>query len=72
MWEAMAFASHYQLDNMVAIMDVNRLGQSEAAPLKHDMETYRKRCEAFGSVPNFFHVYLCMKPLTVLELAHFI
>lgn len=49
-WEAMAFASYYQLDNMVAIFDVNRLGQSEAAPLKHDMETYRKRCEAFGSV----------------------
>ncbi|RXM33460.1 Transketolase-like protein 2 [Acipenser ruthenus] len=47
-WEAMAFASHYQLDNLVAIFDVNRLGQSEAAPLKHDMETYRKRCEAFG------------------------
>ncbi|MGH0135590.1 UNVERIFIED_CONTAM: hypothetical protein FKN15_008645 [Acipenser sinensis] len=47
-WEAMAFASHYQLDNLVAIFDVNRLGQSEAAPLKHDMEVYRKRCEAFG------------------------
>uniref|UniRef100_A0A665UTC5 Transketolase n=1 Tax=Echeneis naucrates TaxID=173247 RepID=A0A665UTC5_ECHNA len=47
-WEAMAFASYYQLDNLVAILDVNRLGQSEAAPLKHDMETYRKRCEAFG------------------------
>uniref|UniRef100_A0A7N6AQJ9 Transketolase n=1 Tax=Anabas testudineus TaxID=64144 RepID=A0A7N6AQJ9_ANATE len=47
-WEAMAFASYYKLDNLVAIMDVNRLGQSEAAPLKHDMETYRKRCEAFG------------------------
>lgn len=49
-WEAMAFASHYNLDNLVAILDVNRLGQSEAAPLKHDMEVYRKRCEAFGSV----------------------
>ncbi|KAM3838115.1 transketolase-like protein 2 [Diretmus argenteus] len=47
-WEAMAFASYYKLDNLVAIMDVNRLGQSEAAPLKHDMETYRKRCEDFG------------------------
>ncbi|XP_061652166.1 transketolase-like protein 2 isoform X1 [Phyllopteryx taeniolatus] len=47
-WEAMAFASHYKLDNLVAIMDVNRLGQSEPAPLQHDMETYRKRCEAFG------------------------
>uniref|UniRef100_A0A3B5R8R7 Transketolase n=1 Tax=Xiphophorus maculatus TaxID=8083 RepID=A0A3B5R8R7_XIPMA len=47
-WEAMAFASYYKLDNLVAIMDVNRLGQSEPAPLQHDMETYRKRCEAFG------------------------
>lgn len=51
-WEAMAFASYYKLDNLVAILDVNRLGQSEPAPLQHDMETYRKRCEAFGSVLN--------------------
>ncbi|KAI4802160.1 hypothetical protein KUCAC02_020014 [Chaenocephalus aceratus] len=47
-WEAMAFASYYKLDNLVAIIDVNRLSQSEAAPLKHDMEVYRKHCEAFG------------------------
>lgn len=47
-WEAMAFGSHYRLDNLVAIFDVNRLGQSEAAPLRHDTDTYRKRCEAFG------------------------
>ncbi|XP_042309922.1 transketolase-like protein 1 [Sceloporus undulatus] len=47
-WEALQFGSHYQLDNLVAIFDVNRLGQSEAAPLKHDIDVYRKRCEAFG------------------------
>ncbi|KAL1020522.1 hypothetical protein UPYG_G00001150 [Umbra pygmaea] len=47
-WEAMAFGAYYHLDNLVAIIDANRLGQSEAAPLKHDMEVYRKRCEAFG------------------------
>ncbi|XP_054859554.1 transketolase-like protein 1 [Eublepharis macularius] len=47
-WEALAFGSHYQLDNLVAIFDVNRLGQSEAAPLCHDTDAYRKRCEAFG------------------------
>ncbi|XP_077427735.1 transketolase-like protein 2 [Vanacampus margaritifer] len=47
-WEAMAFAAHYNLNNLVAIMDVNRLGQSDPAPLQHDMEVYRKRCEAFG------------------------
>ena len=49
-WEAMSFASIYKLDNLVAIIDVNRLGQSEATPLGHDMETYRKRVEAFGYV----------------------
>ena len=57
-WEAMAFGSHYNLDNLVAVIDVNRLGQSEPAPLKHDMDVYRKRCEAFGSVPLFSFVPL--------------
>ncbi|KAI4827411.1 hypothetical protein KUCAC02_030806 [Chaenocephalus aceratus] len=47
-WEAMSFASHYQLDNLVAIMDINRLGQCDAAPLQHHVEKYQKRCEAFG------------------------
>ncbi|XP_061113074.1 transketolase-like [Conger conger] len=47
-WEAMAFASYYNLDNLVAILDVNRLGQSEPAPLGHDVDTFRRRCEAFG------------------------
>ncbi|KAK6177198.1 hypothetical protein SNE40_015347 [Patella caerulea] len=47
-WEAMAFSSHYKLDNLVAIFDVNRLGQSDPTSLQHDVETYRKRAEAFG------------------------
>ncbi|XP_067854835.1 transketolase-like [Heptranchias perlo] len=47
-WEAMQFASFYKLDNLLAIIDVNRLGQSEPAPLQHKVEIYRKRCEAFG------------------------
>uniref|UniRef100_A0A1A8D9R6 Transketolase n=1 Tax=Nothobranchius kadleci TaxID=1051664 RepID=A0A1A8D9R6_NOTKA len=47
-WEAMSFASYYQLDNLVAIMDINRLGQSDPAPLQHHVEKYQRRCEAFG------------------------
>ena len=47
-WEALSFASHYNLDNLVAIFDINRLGQSEAAALQHDIDTYRRRVEAFG------------------------
>lgn len=47
-WEAMAFSSFYKLDNLVAVFDVNRLGQSEPTSLQHDMDVYRKRAEAFG------------------------
>uniref|UniRef100_A0A8C7C344 transketolase n=1 Tax=Neovison vison TaxID=452646 RepID=A0A8C7C344_NEOVI len=47
-WEALAFASHYNLDNLVAVFDVNRLGHSGALPLEHCIEVYQKRCEAFG------------------------
>lgn len=47
-WEALHFAGHYQLDNLCAIFDVNRLGQSEPTSLQHNMEVYRKRLDAFG------------------------
>ena len=47
-WEAASFASYYKLDNLVAIVDVNRLGQSQPTALQHDMETYRKRFDGFG------------------------
>lgn len=47
-WEALHFASHYKLDNLCAIFDVNRLGQSEPTSLQHDLDVYRKRLEAFG------------------------
>ncbi|KAI5174163.1 transketolase [Manis pentadactyla] len=47
-WEAMAFASINKLDNLVAILDINRLGQSDPTPLQHQMDIYQKRCEAFG------------------------
>ncbi|KAF4529183.1 hypothetical protein B566_EDAN016229 [Ephemera danica] len=47
-WEALHFASHYKLDNLCVIIDVNRLGQSEPTSLQHDMEVYRKRLAAFG------------------------
>lgn len=47
-WESFAFASFYKLDNLCAVIDINRLGQSDPAPLQHDLETYRKRVDAFG------------------------
>lgn len=47
-WEALNFASFYKLDNLVAIFDVNRLGQSDPTSLAHDMDTYKSRLESFG------------------------
>lgn len=47
-WEAMNFASYYKLDNLCAIFDINRLGQSDPTMLQHDFATYKKRTEAFG------------------------
>ena len=47
-WEAAEAARHFQLDNLCAIVDVNRLGQSDPTILQHDMEAYRVRWSAFG------------------------
>ncbi len=47
-WEAAEVARHLQLDNLCAIVDINRLGQSDPTILQHDMEAYRSRWSAFG------------------------
>ena len=47
-WEAMMFAGFYKLDNLCAIIDVNRLGQSDPAPLQHQMDAYKAKVESFG------------------------
>ena len=47
-WEAASFSSYYKLDNLVAILDVNRLGQSQPAALEHRTDVYQARMEAFG------------------------
>jgi transketolase len=47
-WEAFDKAAYYRLDNLTAIVDVNRLGQRGPTELGWDLETYAKRVEAFG------------------------
>jgi len=47
-WEAIEIASHYKLGNLIAIADVNRLGQSTETMLGWDLKTYAKRFESFG------------------------
>ena len=40
--------AHYKLDNLVAIVDVNRLGQSQATMHGADGEAYAKKFGGFG------------------------
>ncbi len=47
-WESIELARHFGLDNLCAIVDVNRLGQSDPTMLQHDMEAYRSRWAGFG------------------------
>lgn len=47
-WEAMQIASHYKLDNLIGIIDVNRLGQSGETMYGHDLMAYEKRVSSFG------------------------
>lgn len=47
-WEAASLAGVFQLNNLIALVDVNRLGQSQPTPFGHDTGVYRKRFQAFG------------------------
>jgi transketolase len=47
-WEALEHAAYYELDNLVAVFDVNRLGQRGETMHGWNLDSYAKRAEAFG------------------------
>jgi transketolase len=47
-WEAFEHAAFYGLDNLTAIVDVNRLGQRGETMHGWDLDSYARRAEAFG------------------------
>jgi len=47
-YEALELAVKYKLNNLVAIVDVNRLGQSGETLVGHNIEEYKKRFSGFG------------------------
>jgi transketolase len=47
-WEAFEHAAFYGLDNLTAIIDVNRLGQRGETMHGWDLESYTERARAFG------------------------
>jgi transketolase len=47
-WEAAQMAGHERLANLIAIVDVNGLGQSGPTMLDHDLRAFQRRFTAFG------------------------
>ncbi|WP_149550886.1 transketolase [Streptomyces marokkonensis] len=47
-WEAAEQAAYEHLDNLTAIVDVNRLGQRGPTRHGHDLDAYARRFQAFG------------------------
>ena len=47
-WEAMELAAWYKLNNLIGIVDVNRLGQRGETMYGHDLSVYKNRIAAFG------------------------
>jgi transketolase len=47
-WEAAAAAACWKLRNLVAIVDVNRLGQSDPTMHEHDLAALKRKFAAFG------------------------
>lgn len=47
-YEALQLASHYKANNLVGILDVNRLGQRGETMLGWNLQSYAKRIDSFG------------------------
>src|SRR5580658_3992213 len=47
-WEAASLAGVNKLNNLIAIVDANRLGQSQETAFGHHITVYRDRFKAFG------------------------
>ncbi len=47
-WEAMEIAAYYKLDNLIGVLDVNRLGQRGQTMYGWNLGVYEKRISSFG------------------------
>ena len=50
-WEAMELAAYYKLNNLVGIIDVNRLGQRGETMHGHNLKDFEQKAKAFGWEP---------------------
>jgi len=68
-WEAMEIAAYYKLNNLVAILDVNRLGQRGETMYGHNLDVYKKRAAAFGWEPIVIDGHYMPQILTAYDQA---
>jgi transketolase len=47
-WESIQIGAHYRLDNLIGVLDVNRLGQRGETMYGHDLNAYDQRISSFG------------------------
>ncbi|NUM25073.1 MAG: transketolase [Candidatus Buchananbacteria bacterium] len=47
-WEAIQLAAYYKLDNLIGIIDVNRLGQRGQTMYGHNVSAFANRVSSFG------------------------
>lgn len=47
-WETIQLAAHYKLNNLIGIIDVNRLGQRGETMYGHNLKAYEERIAPFG------------------------
>jgi len=46
-WEAANFSAHEKLDNLIVILDINRLGQSQETMFGHHIDEYARKFKGF-------------------------
>lgn len=68
-WEAMEIAAYYKLDNLVGVLDVNRLGQRGETMYGHDLDAYKRKAAAFGWEPIVIDGHHLPQILTAYEQA---
>ena len=66
-WESMQIASYYKLDNLIGVLDVNRLGQRGETMYGWDLEAYEKRISSFGWKTRLFDGHSIPEILSAYE-----
>ncbi len=69
-WEAAELASHYKLDNLIGIVDCNRLGQAGESLYGHKVEKFAKQFEAFGFKVFIIDGHNIKEIISSLHMAH--